>query len=210
MNWLIWNVRGMNNPFKQREIGNYLKKHRIKLVGILETRVKVAKFTNSLAKIAKGWKFAHNYAHAVNGRIWLIWHDVVVNVSILDIHGQYIHCKVVDRKSNFKCVMTVIYGKNTIAERRNLWAGLLRVGSAINEPWCICGDFNTPLHSTYRTGGQSVTKYETREFQQVLDFLNLIDMKASGRFFLLGQIGMYGAELTELYVMLLGSWNLVI
>nr|XP_016489984.1 PREDICTED: uncharacterized protein LOC107809777 [Nicotiana tabacum] len=173
----------MNKPFKQREMGNYLKKHRIKLAGILVTRVKAAKFTNSLAKIAKGWKFAHNYAHAVNGRIWLIWHDAAVNVSILDIHGEYIHCKVVDRKSNFKCVMTVIYGKNTIAERRDLWAGLLRVGSVINEPWCICGDFNTPLHTTDKTGGQPVTEYETREFQKVLNSLNLTDMKASGRFY---------------------------
>lgn len=62
----------MNKPFKHREMRKYLNKHRITLAGILETRVKEAKFNNSITMIAKGWSFAHNYAQVVNGRIWLL------------------------------------------------------------------------------------------------------------------------------------------
>ncbi|XP_060217285.1 uncharacterized protein LOC132644699 [Lycium barbarum] len=107
--------------------------------------------------------------------------DIVINIE--EVHAQYIHAKLNDRATNFHCYLTLVYGKNTIEERKSLWEGLLRLGPNITAPWCICGDYNTPLSCTDRIGGQGVAAHETRDLQHVVDTLNLANMKASGRLY---------------------------
>ncbi|MCD7464541.1 hypothetical protein HAX54_052957 [Datura stramonium] len=68
------------------------------------------------------------------------------------------------RRSNFYCVMIVVYGINTIEERKELWIGLMRIGNVMSIPWCITGDFNTPLMQDDIMGGQPVADFETRDF----------------------------------------------
>ncbi|XP_060190282.1 uncharacterized protein LOC132619370 [Lycium barbarum] len=147
MNWLMWNVKGMNKPFRPKELRNYLNKHKINLAGILETKAA----------------------------------DIVITIE--EVHAQYIHAKVNDRATNFHSYLTLVYGKNTNEERKSLWERLLRLGRNITEPWCICGDYNTPLSCTDRIGGQGVAAHETRDLQHVVDTLNLANMKASGRLY---------------------------
>jgi hypothetical protein len=43
MNILIWNVRGLNHPSKQREVKSMIRKNKIGLICLIETRVKEAK-----------------------------------------------------------------------------------------------------------------------------------------------------------------------
>ncbi|XP_060195078.1 uncharacterized protein LOC132624291 [Lycium barbarum] len=118
---------------------------------------------------------------AINGRIWILWKAADIQVTIEETHDQLILCHVQDRKTDFQSHIAVVYGKNTIEERKSLWAELARIGSIITTPWCICGDFNTPLSIEDRVGGQQVTQYETNDFRQMVDTLNLTDMKATGR-----------------------------
>jgi exonuclease III len=40
MNFMIWNVRGLNHPSKQQEVRSMIKLHRIGLICLVETRVK--------------------------------------------------------------------------------------------------------------------------------------------------------------------------
>lgn len=39
-------------------------------------------------------------------------------------------------------MMTVVYGFNTIEQRKALWDGLNGIAQGINSPWLVCGDFN--------------------------------------------------------------------
>lgn len=41
MSWLVWNVRGTNKRYKQKELSRYVKDNHIKLVGSIETRVEI-------------------------------------------------------------------------------------------------------------------------------------------------------------------------
>ena len=43
MNILVWNVRGLNHPLKQKEVASRIRKLNISLVCLLETRVKLPK-----------------------------------------------------------------------------------------------------------------------------------------------------------------------
>ncbi|XP_060182637.1 uncharacterized protein LOC132612529 [Lycium barbarum] len=149
--------------------------------GLVETKIKEPKFTTCLNKVAKGWKYIHNYAHAINGRVWIIWKEADVGVTVVETHGQYIHCTIADRTTDFTCFLTIVYGSNSLEERKDLWAGMLRLGGAITTPWCICGDFNSSLDATDRQGGNPVSDAETMDFKNFVDALVLTDMKASGR-----------------------------
>lgn len=53
MKWLIWNVRGLNKPLKQKEMDNYLRKNKVSLAELLETKVKTAKFQTIINTYAK-------------------------------------------------------------------------------------------------------------------------------------------------------------
>lgn len=43
MNLIVWNVRGLNDPSKQREVRSLIKRKRAVLVCLIETRVKLGK-----------------------------------------------------------------------------------------------------------------------------------------------------------------------
>lgn len=61
-----------------------------------------------------------------------------VEVTVQATHGECIHCIVLDRRTNFKCDVTMVYGSN------NLY-GLMRLGAKLTTYRCICGNFNSPL-----------------------------------------------------------------
>lgn len=73
-------------------------------------------------------------------------------------------------------MMTLVYGKHNINDRKALREGLLKIGMSITEPWCIWVDFNTPLMHSDRVGGNEfveakivgdhkVVESETKDFQ---------------------------------------------
>ena len=73
MNMLIWNVRGFNHPIKQKKkvIGR-IRRLNVNFACSLETRVKQNKMQKIFNKQLSCWKLFHNYAEAINGRIWMI------------------------------------------------------------------------------------------------------------------------------------------
>ena len=72
---LVWNIRGLNKPLKQREVVGRINRLEASIVCLLETRVKQPKMQGILNKHFQGWKMLHNYVEASNGRIWFFWKD---------------------------------------------------------------------------------------------------------------------------------------
>ena len=48
---LSWNVRGMNAPNKQEDIYLFLQRHRVGLIGFLETKVQNSKIDDVMSKV---------------------------------------------------------------------------------------------------------------------------------------------------------------
>lgn len=71
MRILIWNVRGCNKLFKQKEVKLFLQRNKVDIAILLETRVKKDKAPRIMGKMCRGWEYINNYRSAVNGRIWL-------------------------------------------------------------------------------------------------------------------------------------------
>ncbi|KAL0439526.1 UNVERIFIED_CONTAM: hypothetical protein Slati_2435600 [Sesamum latifolium] len=101
------------------------------------------------AKHAAGGVDSHNNsprfsptAHKGN-RIWLAWDETEVEVDILIVHYQCIHCRVFVKRAHLSSLVTVVYGHNEVVPRRELWKQLSSILDNMgDDPWLVMGDFN--------------------------------------------------------------------
>ena len=84
MNFLIWNVRGLNHPSKQKKVKSMIKAHNIGLICLIETRVKSNKADKIRTYIVLDWDYAYNYDKHFLGRIWICWKKSLFEVIVLD------------------------------------------------------------------------------------------------------------------------------
>ncbi|XP_060181958.1 uncharacterized protein LOC132611557 [Lycium barbarum] len=183
MNWVIWNVRGTNKWYKQKELKNYLKSKHIQLAGFVETRVKEPKAEKIMQHIAPGWKSYNSYLFAENGRVWVLWDEKNLEVSFIKAVAQYIHCHIKSRTDGMECALTVVYGFNTIEQRRSLWADVQTFAQATSMPWIIGGDFNAILTVQDRLYGHPVTAYEIKGFAECVTNATLTELPWRGDFY---------------------------
>jgi exonuclease III len=71
MNILFWNVRGLNMLLKQKEVRNMVRRIRISILCLVETRVKHENFLKIVASMLPGWEVVNNYSTHILGRIWV-------------------------------------------------------------------------------------------------------------------------------------------
>lgn len=96
----IWNIRGLNQTFEQKELTLFLAKNKVDCFGCVETKFKMRKAKKILDFVAKDWNSCCNYFHTEYRRLWLMWKRHL-NVQILCIHEQSIHCFVEDPATQF-------------------------------------------------------------------------------------------------------------
>ncbi|KAL2230787.1 UNVERIFIED_CONTAM: hypothetical protein Sindi_1673100 [Sesamum indicum] len=71
------------------------------------------------------------------------WDENVVDVHILDLADQFIHCRVTNMAVNESVIITVVYGASEVTDRRNLWTTLETLAQQCSDiPWMVGGDFN--------------------------------------------------------------------
>ncbi|KAL0416857.1 UNVERIFIED_CONTAM: hypothetical protein Slati_3517600 [Sesamum latifolium] len=81
------------------------------------------------------WKWFVDQTGPSN-RIWIAWDDEYIDVDILDVGDQFIHCRVLIRCLHEYVLVTVVYGANDIVVGWSLWQALSNLAGAVNEePW---------------------------------------------------------------------------
>ena len=183
MNILVWNVRGLNHPLKQNEVASRIRKLNISLVCLLETRVKFHKMQGIVGKMFPGWSIFHNYEYARNGRIWMIWRDVV-KVSLISTSDQSITSMIeYDTK---KFILSGIYGCNEGVDRKKLWRHLESIyNEGYTEPWMLAGDYNViataeescPFNANFGINA------DMRDFVEVRRYILVYDHAFTGTMF---------------------------
>nr|XP_016440054.1 PREDICTED: uncharacterized protein LOC107765869 [Nicotiana tabacum] len=71
------------------------------------------------------------------------------------------------------CLLTVVYGYNTIEKRTTLWENLKEVAQGINMSWLVTGDFNAVMAPQDRMFGNPVTYAETKDYVDSMAHLKL-------------------------------------
>ncbi|KAH0685970.1 hypothetical protein KY284_016523 [Solanum tuberosum] len=155
--------------------------NKIDIFGCLETRVKENKAHQVLKKVGRYWNYCYNYPHGVNGKVWLLWKKHL-DVQILHIHEQFIHCVVDNVAASISVLLTIVYARNEQSQREVLWKELQGMGANIQCPWILSGDFNNVLANEERIG-LPVTQAEIVGFKEMVNTLQLTALRTKGCFF---------------------------
>ena len=173
-----WNVRGLNNPLKQHEVVNLMKKNKLDVCGLVETKLTTSRVSFMHKLRLKNWKFLSNVAAANTARILVFWNPSTVKVELNAFTAQGLHVTISSLVNQCVFLATFIYGYNTVIARRGLWEDLQKWSS--NSPWIILGDFNSILSQNDKHNGEPVSSYEVSDFRTCCSVLGLSDLNYTG------------------------------
>ncbi|GFZ00592.1 eukaryotic translation initiation factor 4E [Actinidia rufa] len=176
-------VRGLNKPLKQNGILSHVRKNKIVIMGILETKLKNQRMIEIVNKEFRCWQAADNLSHSPNGRILIIWKSDKVNLDILESNAQVIQCLATCISTSRKFYISFVYAFNTVVSRRPLWDNLCKFSSSIELPWLLLGDFNNVLKGEVRANGIPVTLYEMKDFQDCCYEMGITDLRYTVLFY---------------------------
>lgn len=176
-----WNVRGFNGPSTQKAVLRLIRKHRIDVISILETKIEeLEDLHHILLTKFGGWRAAHNFDLITGGRMVVCWNPQVVELHVEQRKEQLIHCAVRCRRTQIEVQLTVVYGLYSIVARRPLWSNLIELGRRMNTPWLCIGDFNAYLKPTDKVGGPPISGYMIRDFEECCTQTGLSEMPSTG------------------------------
>ncbi|KAL2235418.1 UNVERIFIED_CONTAM: hypothetical protein Sindi_1274000 [Sesamum indicum] len=135
----VWDVRGLNKKDHQLAVKDLISEYRLHFMGILETRVRINNVMHIQSFLLPHWKWFVDYA-TVGNRIWIAWDENVVDVHILDLWNQFMHCRVTLRADSESLIITIVYGASEMIDRGSLWTTLETLAREhSNEPWLVEG-----------------------------------------------------------------------
>ena len=140
---LTWNVRGLNDPKKWVVLKNWMRKWKVDIVCLQET--KLDKVDGRVIHSIWGNRFAGwEVLNAVNtaSGVLLLWDKQVVDRVDSKVGMFSVSCCWKSLVDGFEWVGTGVYGLNRDDSRSELWAELSEVRHQWSQPWCIFGDFN--------------------------------------------------------------------
>lgn len=117
-------------------------------MGLLETHVKAINAEKIAHNINPRFRWWGNYDYCDDGRVWILWNDSLVDVTIISASAQHAHCKVFLKRTKEFIYLTFVYAYNLGVHRRSLWDDLVLSSHLITSPWLCLGDFNSILYSS--------------------------------------------------------------
>ncbi|KAL6582742.1 hypothetical protein OROMI_004820 [Orobanche minor] len=164
---LFWNVRGIGNKQAQNKIRMLKRNHKFNVLALIEPKVDLN--TNFFLK-----RFGfHSVCANVRNHIWLFT-ETDTKIHIIKNTEQMLHVEVNCSSMPSVFCLTVVYGRNTKIQRREVWDDLLSV-SQNQVPWMVGGDFNIILQSEEKKGGACPIQSDMEEFNDCLLNCNLTD-----------------------------------
>ncbi|KAJ9561644.1 hypothetical protein OSB04_006804 [Centaurea solstitialis] len=179
---VMWNIRGLNAPLKQKQVRDLLKMNDIALCSIIETHLRGDVILDTCSRVFGRWNWCSNCSLSVHGtRIIVAWDARKVDVMVIEMHAQFIHCEIRVHGHSVPFFCSFVYGDNRGVERRLLWSGLRKFKVFLgNRPWVVMGDFNAMLFPHDGLGGSSRRNSDMVEFGECLMDIELFDVQYTG------------------------------
>jgi hypothetical protein len=121
MKFIVWNIRGLSHPSKQKKVRKLVRRLKVSLCCIVETQVRWEKAENIKESIVPGWGILNNYRNHPLGKIWVCKNKDLLEVQVVNSHAQAINCTVKSVQGNLSWFHSFVYGSNNGLERRKLW-----------------------------------------------------------------------------------------
>lgn len=166
-----WNIRGLNDPYKQYEIKNFILKYCLSILVVVEIKVRENNLKHIVDNCGNGMSCLHNYASASIGRIWCLWDSRKVRVRELSQNDQILHVEVENFALKTSFVMSMVYAAaNSSEERKGLWEFFQQVRNSVDKPWLICGDFNSTYSLEERWSNGNYIQHDTSELTKLFSY----------------------------------------
>ena len=143
---LSWNVRGLNEGYKRSRVKNLLRKWKVDIVCLQETKFEC--ISNRVIRSLWGCHYTNWCCVPSNGAssgILMMWDRRVVK-KVEACKGEFVAA--VSFRSvhdDFAWAFAGVYGPNFDVDRRSLWEELAGLVSWCDLPWCIGGNFNVTV-----------------------------------------------------------------
>ncbi|KAL0455370.1 UNVERIFIED_CONTAM: hypothetical protein Slati_0876200 [Sesamum latifolium] len=113
--------------------------------------------------------------------IWVAWNEDELDVDILLVHAQFIHCKIFIRDCQKVVFDTVAYGDNEVVPCRDLWHELsLLASSIVDDPWFVLGNFNAVVDMSEVCGNLGDIRLAMEDFCACILDAGLISLPMQG------------------------------
>ncbi|KAL2232501.1 UNVERIFIED_CONTAM: hypothetical protein Sindi_1430100 [Sesamum indicum] len=151
-----------------------------------ETHVKLTSNTNGSLRnsfLLPQWKWFDDYA-SVGNRIWLAWDDNLLDVHVLELGEQFIHCRVTNKTLHESIIITIVYGASEVIDRRTLWSTLGTLAlQCTDDPWLVGGDFNAVRDLNEVCGISGDIRIAMEDFNTGIQEARLIPMPTQGEWY---------------------------
>ncbi|KAH1073529.1 hypothetical protein J1N35_025857 [Gossypium stocksii] len=145
---------------------------------LFEPRISGVKAGSVITKLGFDYSFRVE-ASGFSGGIWVLW-KAVNSVEILQVHSQFIHIRIWDKRCCRPFLCTAIYASPQRGTRAQLWEYLDKIALGVNEPWLLSGDFNVIMNSDERQSGAFKNKSGCYQFRSFFFEHGFFDMGFQG------------------------------
>lgn len=183
MKILSWNVRGLGNRVKRATIKEIVRKNKIDVLLIQETKLRYV--PNDIVK--EGWGNSSSE--------WCCWEAVgsaggillICSSSSFLLNDQWAGCYSIsvlleDLSNNSVWLVSPIYGPSDSGQREMLWRELDDIRSRWNGPWCIEGDWNIIRFPSEKLGCNRISS-DMVSFSDWVNKHSLVDLPLGGATF---------------------------
>lgn len=153
--------------------------HKPNLLALLETKAHSDKSIDRICTYASLTHFVCVEAQGFSGGIWLLWDACSITLEVVAATSQSITVFVRDRLMAFS-VVSVIYAAPNYLLRSALLAYLKELGTLIDVPWLLVGDWNQVLLPGDKLGGRPVQSSISAPLWSVISECALVDVGFSG------------------------------
>ncbi|KAK4384715.1 Retrovirus-related Pol polyprotein from type-2 retrotransposable element R2DM [Sesamum angolense] len=178
------NIPGLKTTWKDHQVTvrDLVSEFRLHFTALLETRVMPSNVCRVQTGLLPRWRWFVDYSGPGN-RIWIAWNDDFIDVDILNIGSQFVHCRVHMHDIHEHILITVVYGANEVSARRELWQGLTELAVSADLPWLVGGDFNAVLDMSEVSGASGDIRVAMHEFNDCIIQTGLISLPMQGERF---------------------------
>lgn len=181
MNCVVWNIRGIGKGEKTLSLRNLVKKNKINLLGLIETKHRQS-MKNRIRRIwsSDDFEFCESFASETHGGgLVAIWDPLHLDIANKHIGERWIILEGHLKKTNMECCVGIIYGPNNRRLRIQFFEDLKNLLQLINKPTLIMGDFNVVRLACERVGPYRCA-LSSRVFDNWIQSLGLIELPLHG------------------------------
>ncbi|KAF5450453.1 hypothetical protein F2P56_030807 [Juglans regia] len=142
MKTLVWNCRGLGNPWTVQDLSLLVKDKRPEVIFLMETMIKTRRVEGLKSKLRMEGCFVVD-SLGRRGGLALFW-DGQVSVEILNFSQWHINASVKEGNTT-EWNFTGFYGHPEVAKRKFTWELLNRLKPSEGRAWCVAADFNEVL-----------------------------------------------------------------